>query len=51
MGHRLIAHAIIVGGDEMPKCPGCGATVAEEGDVCDHCLSTALAAVLDAEEG
>jgi predicted amidophosphoribosyltransferase len=35
---------------QMPKCPGCGAAVAEEGDVCDHCLSTALAAVLDAEK-
>jgi len=34
----------------MPKCPGCGATVAEEGDVCGHCLDAELAVVLAAEE-
>jgi hypothetical protein len=34
----------------IPKCPGCGATVAKEGDVCGHCLDAALPVVLAAEE-
>jgi hypothetical protein len=34
----------------MPECPGCGATVAEEGEICQRYLDTALELLLNAEE-